>query len=195
MPTLKSLDPETKEFLENLIRGTYLDGACYELACALYRGLDWKLVGLIQKMDGGVVVRHAAVRYPNGGFFDARGRVTEDEFIRPFGPGEIREFPLQDDLRKLTRPIMEHSISMAGKLAMSLWPELPWNKNTYVNSLLAFVNDLEKVCRRHGFWLYAPVPNPASWPQISIGDGDEAGYVVLPTGNGSYAINRSFKSE
>jgi len=195
MPTLRPLDPETKEFLEDLVRGTYLDGACYELACALYRGLQWKLIGLIQEMDGEIVVRHAAVRHPDGGFFDARGHVTEEEFLSPFGPGEIRDFALQDDLRKLTRPIQEHAISMAGKLAMSLWPELPWTKHTYVNSLVAFVGDLEKLCRRHGFWLYAPVPNPASWPQISVEDGGESGYEILPTGNGVYAINRCFKSQ
>ncbi len=182
-------DPDIEEFLKGLLRQTYLDGQCYELAIALNRGLDWELVGLLQEH----VVRHAAVRHPEGGYFDARGHVTEDEFIKPFGNGTITTFNLQDDLRRLTRPIPEHSIMMAGKLVMSAFPYLPWKHESYISAIREFVEDLEKLSRKHGFWLIGQLPASSSWPRIVVAHDDEEGYEIEPIGNGDYVINRKLR--
>lgn len=194
MPTvIKPLDDDVREFLDTMLRGIYLDGQCYELAIALHRGLNWPLIGFVQEMYGQSVIRHAAVRHPQGGFFDGRGWVSEQEFFAPFGgTGEIIAFELENELKHRTRLILENSIRMAGKLAMSRWPELPWVSDTYFQKIGAFLNAIERVCRHHGFWFYSPV---ASWPMVVTGEDDEIGYVLATTGNGSYTANRLLKSE
>jgi hypothetical protein len=179
------------EFFE----GIYLDGQCYELASALWRGLGWDLIGLIQKIGNETVVRHAAVRHPDGGFLDGRGHVSEEEFLEPFGPGVIVDFPLQDNLRKMTRPIDESAICKAGMMAMTVWPDLPWKKDTFIRYVEAFVADLEALCARHGFWLIGGAASQSTWPKIVIGEGDELGYETVGVSKGVYIINRVLKGE
>lgn len=193
MPTIvKTLDEDVREFLNGYLKSLYLDGQCYELAIALHRGLNWELVGLVQTIDGHAVVRHAAVRHPDGGYFDGRGKLTEQAFLEPFGAGDIVTFWLEAELKHRTRAITERSIIAAGNVAMSRWPELPWNHDTRFMKVVSFVDDLENLCRYHGFWLYN---GPASWPMIVPGDGDEVGYALATTGNGSYTANRVLKGE
>jgi hypothetical protein len=194
MPTvIKPLDEDVSTFLDGFIEATYLDGQCYEFAVALHRGLNWDLVGLLQTVNDEVVVRHAAVRHPDGGFFDGRGKVSKREFVRPFGPGEIITFRLESELKHRTRSITERNITLAGNLAMSRWPELPWNKDTYFKKVMGFVDDLEQLCRHHGFWICGQYPT--SWPMIVRGHDDEAGYALATVGNGSYTMNRVLNGE
>lgn len=184
------------EALVDFFRGIYLDGQCYELAVALWRGLGWDLIGLIQKEGDVTIVRHAAVRHPDGGFMDARGRVTEQEFASPFGSGLIVDFALQDDLRAMTtRPIVEQAINKAGMMAMSVWPELPWKDGTFIRHVEAFVADLELLCEKHGFWIVSQTTSQSSWPKIVIGEGDELGYDTVTVGKGVYVFNRVLKDE
>lgn len=195
MTTIKPIDTELRAVLEDMVVATYLDGQCYEMAIALNRGLGWPIVGLIllpPGTNGELIVRHTAVRHPDGGIYDARGLVTEEEFVKPFGVGTLIDFEMESDLRKHTRPITEHAITSAGKAAMSLWPELPWTSDSFVQSVLSFVNDLERLCKRHGFWLAAPVPSQASWPMIVLAEGDES-YEIVTAGYGSYVVNRVLK--
>jgi hypothetical protein len=199
MPTqLRPLDADTLEFLQRLMTQTYLDGRCYELAIALHRGLGWSLVGLQQRtQEDGVettCIRHAGVMSPDRWFFDARGRVANEDVDTPFGSNlEYVDFELESDLRSHTRPIEELFISQAGKLAMSLWPALPWKKDTYIQSVVTFLNDIEQVCRRHGFWLIAPC-GAATWPMIVPAEEADADYELIPNGVGSYVANPKLKS-
>lgn len=195
MPTvIKPLDDDVREFLDNMLKGIYLEGQCYEMAIALHRGLNWPLIGFVQDMYGQSVIRHAAVRHPENGFFDGRGWVSEQNFFAPFGEkGSIITFELETELKHRTRPIQESGIKMAGKLAMSRWPELPWVADTYFQKIGAFLNDIERVCRRHGFWFSSPTA--AGWPMIVTGENDEVGYALATTGNGAYTANRLLKVE
>lgn len=197
MPTrIRTADHDTQDFLQELIRETYLDGQCYKLAIALHRGLGWPLVGLIQADQD--VMRHAAVYHPNGALFDARGEVTEEEFMAPFGPGKVVPLATEFHVRHLNRPIPELAIMTAGKLAMSVWPDLPWTEYTYLNSMMAFLAGLEALCREHGFWLRDSAglgSAPALWPSVAVAEGDESGYKLAATGVGSYVINRVLKGE
>lgn len=186
------LDDETKQFLHGLMLRTYLNGCCYELALALARALDWPIVGLQQiGNDGMPMIRHAAVRHPEGGFFDARGRVSDQTFLTTFGPGIVQEFEIETRLTQATRPVLEHHIHTAGKLAMSCWPELPWIKDTYIRSVVAFLDDLERLSRQHGLWLRASIPVEA--PIIASGDGGEVGYALTTIGNGEYSVDRMLR--
>jgi hypothetical protein len=183
---IKPLGDDVRDFLDKLIAGNYLDGHCYELAIALHRALGWPLIGLIQSLYGQSVIRHAAVRHPDSGFFDGRGWISDDQFTDPFGHGSIVTFHLESELKHRTRPILENHITMAGKLAMSRWPELPWLGDTHFRKIVSFLDDLEILCRRHGFWLH-------DWPSIAPDGGDEMGYALVTTGNGSYTANRLLK--
>jgi hypothetical protein len=192
MTIIKPVDDDVGEFLDGFISTTYLNGQCYELAIALHRGLDWELIGLVQDLYGQSVIRHAAVKHPQGGYFDGRGWLSDEEFILPLGQGGIISFT-ETELKHRTRSIPENAVAMAGKLAMSRWPELPWLPDTYFKKVVSFLDDLDQLCRRHGFWLCADTAT--SWPMIVAGDGNEIGYALATTGNGSYTTNRYLKVE
>ena len=188
MPTLlKPLEKEDYERLHTMLIGMCLDGYCYALAIAFSRGIGWPMVGLMQDN----VIRHAAVIEPDGTFWDARGRITDEaEFGRPFNiqpPHDLR-LVFEDDLNAF-KPVGEAMIASVLRKAQFLWPELPWKEGTLRTRALAFAEELESLSRKHGLWLRGCFP--ATPPVLAEGYDDEVGYKLEPTVDGlSYTIDR-----
>jgi hypothetical protein len=192
MPTwLKSLAKADLQRICDGIRAVHLDGECYALAIALHRGLGWPMLGLMHEN----VIRHAVVSRPKSGFWDARGHISERRLGEPFGlqpPYTLRDIT-EDDLRQ-QRPVHELGISRASKMAAIVWPHLPWKEGTLQKRVLAFLDDLEAVSRKHNLWVRGPVPT--CLPIIAEGDNDEGGYVMTPTDDGlGYVFDRYFTVE
>ena len=193
MPTVvETLSEETRENLHLGYRGVYLDGECYEFAAALSQLTGWQIVALKTPDHD---FRHALVRDPEGGLWDVRGFLTDDEVGGPFsvaGPYDLREVALED-LRKV-RPVLDQSIRRAKYCIELIWPDLPFVETARIVRYTAFMNELEKLSRRHGVWLRAPVPAKHQWPALAEEDGDEAGYTMAPVESGNtYIIDRRLR--
>ncbi|MFA6430323.1 MAG: hypothetical protein WC229_02430 [Candidatus Paceibacterota bacterium] len=180
------------EFRENL--ELPVDGPCYELAIALHRGLGWPLVGLLDKSSVNQKWRHAAVKTPESGLWDARGLITEKEFGKPFpeidSPYVIMDIS-EDDLRSI-RPVREIAIEIIAKIAEALWPELPWI-NGQQKRYKEFADALEALSRKYDLWIGGPVPGCP--PALFDGRGDnlEKGYALEQTADGlGFRIDRYF---
>ena len=177
---------EDAEFIQDMAEAL-LEGNCYELAIAIHRGTGWPLYGLLMH-DG--VVRHAAVQTPEGQFFDARGRISVQQLYEPFGNTntlslqKISEQTMQD-----VRRVDEHAIDMSRRIAELAWPDLPWMDSARTR-MVAFLQDLEELSRRHSVWIRSPVP--AAAPHLEPADGSEDGYTLRPTltGGGWYFDRR-----
>lgn len=187
MPTiLHRLDenPSDHRMLHDLCRGIFLEGECYAFAIALHQGLGWPMVGLMR--DG--VIWHAGVRNPYGRIHDARGSLTEEGFCEYFdgSPSDIRGIDIQELYAQ--RPVSELSIRRARRSAELLWPDLPWRDMTALK-VRAFAEELESVCRKHGFWIVGALPT--ALPRLFKGQGDEGGYEIRPTVDGNaFTIDR-----
>jgi hypothetical protein len=190
MPTiLHRLDekPEDRRLLHDLCLGIFLEGECYAFAIALHQGLGWPMVGLM--MNG--TIWHAGVRNPFGGIRDVRGNLSEEEFCGHFGglPSEIREIDIKELYAQ--RPISDLSILRARRCAELLWPDIEWRTTTYLR-VCAFAEELESLSRKYGFWIASAVPTAT--PLLFKGHGDEGGYEVRPTVDGTaHTINRYLK--
>lgn len=184
---LEPLLKEDREMFYSMLRGTYLDGECYAFAIALHRGLGWPMEGLMQ----GKVIRHAAVRSPDGSLHDVRGFISDHEFGSPFlePPYVIRaieEYELFD-----ARTIEDGSIANARRTAELIWPELPWVE-TNADKCAAFASDIEAVSRKHGLWIRGAVP--AQSPLIAAECGEEGGYRLRSTLDGiTFTLERYFE--
>lgn len=184
---IEPLEEEYRESLSSLACLSYLDGHCYEWAVALHRGTGWPLVGLMQ----GSAIRHAVVGRPGGDYQDVRGRVATAELGTPFNLGSCYELRgvTEDDLRAM-RPLSEHSISIAARIAETLSPDLPWKAGAK-DRALAFAEELETLSKKYGFYLRSAYCN--NKPILEDLDGEEGGYVVAPTANGlAFTIDRYF---
>ena len=195
MPTLilRSEDPDEIETLRALCLSTYLDGECYAFATALHEGLGWPIIGLMHNGE----IRHALVQDPEGLLHDVRGVIRKEAHVgQPFDllpPYDLRQVTVADLVREGEPDYMRaHSVRMARRLAEAIWPELPW-KESFAKRVVAFANEFETLCRKHGLWIRASVP--ASAPLIALGEDDEGGYQLRPTVDGmTFTIDRYFGS-
>lgn len=175
---IESLSENGKEFISSLL-GATVNGNCYHFALAMHRALGWSLIGLI---DEGEII-HAGVKSPEGKIWDGRGEVSEDEFSQEFvrPPFVIRGITERDLLR--TGIIKEHLVEIISKRAQLIWPNLPWKKETIQGKVYRFTQELAELSQKYGLWIAGNTP--ASLPIIFEGFGDEDGYRIIPTDDGS----------
>jgi len=183
---VKPLSAKSRGFIKDMMEGKGLDGECYALAIVLSQELGWPIIGLMQNKE----IRHAVVRNPGGGFWDARGAVNEKNLGQPFGlepPYDLRSVT-EEDLFAV-RPIEQASMAFVLRIAQALWPALPWKSRSQKDRILSFVSELEALSQKHNLWLYGSTPT--SLPRIAEGDGDETGYEATTTIDGlNYMVNR-----
>ena len=182
------IESEMKGTLHAILIGLCLDGECYAFAIAMHRCLGWPMIGLMQ----GKLIRHVGIVDPDGNIWDCRGKITKEEFGKPFlgvkFPYETR--PITEDKLKAIAPVLsnrEPLIESLSKKAQMVWPELPWKPVTLIVRVRAFAEELEALSRKHGLWLYGNFP--ATLPAIAEGHGDEKGYCLEAVMSG-YMINR-----
>lgn len=189
----QELSRDARDGLHGIAISMYLDGQCYELAAAISRYTGCPMMGIIE--NG--VIRHAVAQIAPGIYYDARGEVTRERLGEPFGiapPCELRKVTLED--LRAVRDVPERRIRTAAKIAQTLWPLLPWNANSHIHRVRAFAEGLENLSRTFDLWIVGPVPNPASWPLVSIGAEEDDGYVLVSNEDGmGYRITRRFKNE
>jgi len=184
----KELDEESKELLQKMCEGIYLNRESYALAVALHRGTGFPIMGLKEKASG--VIRHAAVETPKGALIDARGyTVRHDLFARPFGNlSECNLVGVTEEDLFATGPIHDGSIITASKMAQAIWPELPWNGTTTRERIRTYLEEMEALSKKHRFWIRAPVPGCP--PPLAEAHGNES-YVAQLTSDGmTYVIDR-----
>ena len=191
MPTMiKTLDGEAAQCMRGIAESGFLDGECYAFAIALSRGLGWPIVGLYPT-EASTIPRHAAVYGPDKRIHDVRGPLGQrsTEFGAPFGiapPYYLRPMS-EDDLRNV-RPVVEHTIRLARRIAEHLWPHLPWIESE-AQRARAFADELEVLSRKHRLWIRGMAP--AMLPLLAKGEDDEGGYVLKPTDDGmTFTIDR-----
>ena len=183
----KKIEDEYCQALHSLIIGRCLDGECYAFAIAMHRYIGWSMIGLMENGE----IRHAVVVDDNGQFWDARGKVDTDELGCPFDispPYDLK--PIEEKDLFAVSPISEMEICLISKIAQAIWPELPWKQDALKSRVISFVEELEELSRKHGFWIYGNLP--VSLPIIAEGVGDESGYEIGNTVDGlSYWVNRT----
>ena len=180
----KKLHREDWLSLHGIATSIYLDGQCYEFAMALHRGLGWPMVGLIEND----VIRHALVASSERLFWDALGCVTKKKVGEPFNIRIPTLKPIDENKLRKVRPILDNDIEIASLFAEALWPNLPWQKNTFRRRTMDFLKELTSLCRRHKIWIRAPFPAA----QIVLGNyyGNEKGFIASPTMDGQYFFDR-----
>lgn len=181
------LSRQSRRVLRRAICPEYLNGECYAFAIALHRGLGWPIVGIMH----GDVPCHAGVRSPEGMIYDVRGPVSDEKFAEDINglsrPFEIREITTEALLAQ--RPVSDGSIMCAARMAQVFWPNLGWKEDTQISRTRAFVEELERISRKHGVWIRAPYPTAK--PVLTVGYGDEKGYSLEPSDTCSeYFIDR-----
>ncbi len=180
MITFEALSADDLGTLKAMCREKgYLEGHCCEFAIAASRGLGWQLIALMNNQK----VRHALVRSPDDQnmFFDSRGLISYQEIGEPFDiqpPYTLADITENDLHIAAGQKIHDIPVVRALHVAELLWPDLPW-KNSTKSRMEAFAIDLETICRKHGMWIRAPYP--AIQPILARADGDEAGFVLIPT--------------
>ena len=182
------LEEGVRKDLHGTCMAYFLDGQCYAFAIALSRQTGWPIFGLMQ----GHIVRHAVVRRDINLYMDARGVMTEEEIGDPFDIAafcELKEVTEEWLLR--THNVCEVSIARAKRYVEVLWPDVPL-QDTLRARAVAFTNDLEALCRKHGLWLREI---DAASPLV-LGEefGGEAGYSLGPMCDGlQFTIRRRLK--
>ncbi len=188
------LQGESLDTIRSLATSAFLDGECYAFAIALNRNLGWPIIGL---MDDNGIPRHALVHSRSHGIlFDVRGSFTvhEQELGRPFSfrpPYNLQKLTENDLLR--VRPVHERTISYALRMAEIIMPDLPWKESRMIRAR-QFCDELETLCRKHGFWIRSPVPTAR--PILCETADDEDGYTLRWTDCGmQFIIDRRLKGE
>ncbi|MFC1594976.1 hypothetical protein ACFL3E_00930 [Patescibacteria group bacterium] len=187
MTTLFQPLNETQKNLHELYRHMYLHGGCGIFALALHHGLGWPLFGLMK----GKEICHAVVRSPDGKFFDVRGPITEKEIGIPYNlkpPHKIR--PVTEDEVKNMKPLHDAIIEHIMENAEIIFPDLPWKFTGFTARVRKFVDELEKLSRKHGCWIRSPIPTQL--PVITPEFGEEAGYEVSCAGY-EFTLDRHLK--
>lgn len=184
------LPEEDRALLLEMYMPIFLDGLCYEFACGIHAETEWPMFGLFTQDDIGEVLRHAVVQPEPSCYFDARGYVPKVFVGRPFGVMEHLDLrPITRSDLEAVRPVDDREIERAISLAQLLWPNAPWKKRR-TDAVQVFLIEFLSLCKKHGFWLRAPVP--AAAPILSlIPSGAEFGYEATPHTDGtSFFINR-----
>lgn len=188
-----SIDCAERGLLHELVLRQFLDGDCYAFALAISEGTNWPIIGLFEDS----IVRHACIKTPDGMFFDARGFVTNEDIGTPFGlatPHDIKlVFP--NDLIRDGEPKERvlWAIARARTYAETLWPNLPW-KTRHADKVRDFINELEVLCLKHGFYIRAQIPGAP--PVVVPIDGGEDGYTATQLVDGrQYLLMRRFVGE
>lgn len=185
------LDAEGLDAVRSVALSTFLEGECYAFAIAIHRGTGLPIVGLME----GVVPRHAFAYWPQKSMFiDVRGEhgINGMELGKPFHhrpPYDLQD--INEGRLFGQRPVEDATIAMAMCWAELLMPHLPWKKGR-MERVSKFCDELEKLCRRHGFWIRSPYPTTK--PILYEADDDEDGYSIQPIATGtSYTIDRRLK--
>lgn len=182
------MDEREWQSVHSLCLGLHLDGNCYEFAMAVSRGTGWPMFGV---MDGSVV-RHVVVKGNDGRFRDSRGVLSLKEIGEPFRLGYPVTLKAVNgaDLRKV-RLVSELGISRAALMAEALWPEWPWKEKCFKNRSIAFLKELEVLCKKYSVWIRSPYPNMKI--VIDNRHGDE-GFCIEPACTGQYLFDRYLRS-
>jgi hypothetical protein len=133
---------------------------------------------------------HAGVKSPDGNIWDGRGEISEEDFMKPFAKGKncIIHDIAEEDLFARSE-IDKYTIDFFRGKAQVVWPGLPWKDGKQRDRVVAFVEELEALSRKHKLWICGPVP--AMTPVMFEGYDDEIGYEINLTYDGNtYTINR-----
>lgn len=168
----------------------YLHGKCYPFAIMLHENFGWQIIGIVEKG----VVQHAGARTPDGKIFDARGFVTEEEFVTPFKlsrtckikPIKVDQIDLRVKDPSSTRSV-EEDMDFAEKVSRRLWPELPW-KDNFIERAKKFADELEELSKKYGVYISYPITTCP--PILFEMDGGEGGYTISQLPLGNFSITR-----
>lgn len=168
----------------------------YAIACA--RGTGFQPVLLTSKYGS---ILHAGVRDAEGYYRDVRGRLTAPHFVVGFTIAEdfvIRDTTeeemfaiLREENHEPTEDI-EERVKRARVHAESLWPEWEW-KESHLQHLKAFTEELSTLCRKYGVWIREPHPTALPILYKTNGNDEQFELEQLISPNCQYLLKRTFK--
>ncbi len=185
MTRLNSPSSAVKQIAHSIVLNAFSgNDRCYAFAVALHRGLGWPLIALEFENSGGWQV---GVKAPDETFWDARGQGAKTDMGGPFSlRSSYRPRIIEESVLSAVRPLEEHAIAEARQLAEVIWPELPWKNGTHSSKILAFMDELEELSRKHGVWIRPSFPG--AQPFVVPGSGNEQGYEVAYTNNAQFLM-------
>ena len=119
---------------------------------AVGRRTGWPAVSL---RDGVGRLVHCGLRRPDGGLFDSRGRLTEEQFHEGWY-GQLTDDTveaIQDQY-----PSSDEQLRVAAAHAHMLFPDLPGVLEQEAQ-FDAFTSELAELCRQHGIFLRSDGPH------------------------------------
>lgn len=168
----------------------------YAIACA--RGTGFQPVILTSKYGS---ILHAGVRDTEGYYRDVRGKLTESSFVvgLTFEEDFVIRDTTEEEMFKILREVnhesmedIEERVRRARVHAESLWPEWEW-KESHLQQLKAFTEELSNLCRKYGVWIREPYPaaSPILYKTTDVGEQFELEQLASP--NCQYLLRRTFK--
>lgn len=182
------LNDHDRSIARSFLVGQYMAGFCVAFAIAVVRKLKYpKLVGLFR--DGEL---HHAGTHSNGQYQDVRGFHTRDGFSAGY---ELRD-TTEEELLKADPKITEIAISKAEFDFELLYPEhCSKQKEGHERARLRrFVQELEYLSMKHGFYLRSDLPREQSII-IYKAYGEERGYRVSFSPSGSVFLARELLAD
>lgn len=149
---VKPVDRYEIEHTASLLRGSFQRGRCMAFAVVVGRRTGWTAVSL---RDSAGRLVHCGLRHPDGGFFDSRGRLTEDQFLEGWH-GDLVDDTV--DAIQNQYPTSNEQLRVAAAHAHMLFPDLPGVFDEE-KKLDAFASELGDLCRRHGIFLRSDGPH------------------------------------
>ncbi len=166
-------------------------GHCIPFAAAVHRITGWEMIAIDTAEYS---LSHCGVRSPSGDIWDGRGSVTPEEFIE----GHMNAVPeafrvvTWSELRDAWPPI---DLPGTERLVSRMYPNLPHLPTSDRELNLAFMNEVEALCRRRNYWIVAQQRGSLTWwPVIGEAFGEEVGYRATNT-HGEHLMDRMLRSE
>lgn len=185
------LDLSTQDARDELeaMQYAYTNGSCIAFAAAMHQITGWNIVAL--DMD----LTHVGVRAPDGTIWDARGPVTPEQFIESFADAVPEEFPIITwEYLRGACPAIDF-LPAAQRHASMMFPQLPHLPTSDRSRNLAFMNEVEALCRRQNYWIVAQQrESMTTWPVIGEAFDEEVGYRAA-NNHGTRTMDRMLRSE
>jgi len=182
--TMVPAGEDTAQTARAVFADRYLGGLCVALAVAIHRRTGWPLIAA-RNVRG--ELQHAGVRTPEGLCMDVRGEMSEWHFMTPFIASAV--VPVDEGTLLREDPkIGEEDIADADGRLPSMFPALP-GESSRAGRMMAFADDLEAICRKHGIWLRDDGPHGMV---VYEGDGDESGFRLSFGMAGEVRMHRVF---
>lgn len=181
-----------RQSLQDTIGYRYVHGECYRFAYAMHTLLGWQIVGYDSQK---YTLVHVGVRDPDGMVWDARGPVTDAEFLAPFADSDAtRVYNVTTDDLLRGDPYIRFVVQSAERYIAECFPDLPLPPTSERSRVIAFMNAVEALCRETGIWIAGHSAEHLA-PILWAGVGDEIEYAAQAYGDHWFTFDRTLEGD